>query len=113
MRIKHYIGLIGWENLNFNKDDYVFCDSIVLFYLARIFGKKLEFLPGPKMVANRNFSNKSIFLLPHEIKSLKNMKKYILPNYKEDKSIIDTRDLTIAGFSYFILNLFVSYLLFN
>ena len=84
MRIKHYIGLIGWENLNFNKDDYVFCDSIVLFYLARIFGKKLELLPGAKMVANRNFSKKSIFLLPHEIKSLKNMKKYILPNYKED-----------------------------
>ena len=36
-----------------------------------------------------------------------------VPNYKEDKSIIDTRDLTIAGFSYFILNLFVSYLLYN
>jgi len=36
-----------------------------------------------------------------------------VPNYKEDKSIIDTRDLSIAGFSYFILNLFVSYLLFN
>jgi hypothetical protein len=62
---KHYIGLYGWDALKFSDNDDVFCDSLVLLFLARLFGYKLKYLPGAKSLIDLNpKSLENVYLTP-------------------------------------------------
>tara|TARA_B100002019_G_scaffold79687_1_gene68823 strand:+ start:6997 stop:7596 length:600 start_codon:yes stop_codon:yes gene_type:complete len=89
MKVNHYIGLIGWRSLKFDSADKVYCDSQTLYWLARVFGKKLNFLPGPKLISETNFDQECIFLLPYNIGGLPESKIYILPMFDQAVYIDD------------------------
>jgi|TARA_B110001469_G_C9648913_1_gene330062 hypothetical protein len=61
----HYIGLYGWTELSFSDNDRVFCDSLALLFMARIFGFKLNYLPGAKSLADLDSKSlENVYLAP-------------------------------------------------
>lgn len=88
--IYHYINLVAWDEVNdsySSSRDVFFCDSVSLLIMARLFGKKVKLMPGPKALSSRKnlfSSDLTLFLVSDiSVRSYSN-RSIVLPFFEKE-----------------------------
>ena len=86
-KIVNYLSLIGWKEIYFRKcvNSIYYIDSLSLLFLAKIFNKKVEYLPGAKALNSMDLrSEEFYFLTPYFLPQYRSNKQYVLEDFNKE-----------------------------